>query len=51
MDYETYCEEELTIEEARIELEKHDCTVEEFTADYGIKESYLGAEVLEFLGY
>lgn len=52
MDYDTAMEEEVTREEARLEIERHDCEgFDAFLAEVGDKPTYQGSEVLNWLGY
>lgn len=53
MTYEDACEEEVTREEARLEIDKHDVDggFAQFLADVGDRPTYLGHEVLDWLGY
>ena len=51
--YEEACEAEVTREEAMLEIAKHDVEggFELFLKEVGDRESYLGKEVLDWLGY
>lgn len=51
--YEEACDAEVTREEARQEIAKHDVDggFEAFLRDVGDKETYSGQEVLDWLGY
>lgn len=52
MNYEDAVEATVTREEARREIDKHDCDGwDAFIADVGDKPEYDGAEVLGWLGY
>lgn len=51
MDYEEACEATVTKREALRELKRHGADAAEFFADVGEKDEYLGAEVLDWLGY
>jgi hypothetical protein len=52
MDYETACEIEISAKQARLEIEKHEgCSWDDFIADCSEKQTYLGSEVLDWLGY
>lgn len=53
MNYHEAIEAEVSREEARREIEKHDCDggFEQFLKDVGDKETYTGEEVLGWLGY
>lgn len=52
VDYETACEAIVSREEARLEIEKHDCDgFSAFLKDVGDRETYRGREVLDWLGY
>jgi hypothetical protein len=52
MTYEDAIAEEVTREEARREIAKHDCEgFEQFLRDVGDKPTYAGREVLDWLGY
>lgn len=51
--YEDACEAEVTREEARLEIARHDVDggFEAFLQEVGDRETYWGREVLDFLGY
>ena len=51
--YEEARDAEVTREEARLEIAKHevDGGWDQFLADVGDKETYFGYEVLDWLGY
>lgn len=53
MEYEEAIKARVSKEEARREIERHDCDggFDQFIADVGDKETYSGKEVLEWLGY
>ncbi len=53
MNYEDACEATVSREEARREIDRHDCDggFDAFLADVGDKPEYTGAEVLDWLGY
>ncbi len=53
MDYETACEAEVSRDEARQEIERHDVDggFAAFLADCGDHQAYQGAVVLDWLGY
>lgn len=53
MDYEEAIETTVSREEARREIERHDCDggFAAFVAEVGDRASYRGAEVLGWLGY
>lgn len=42
---------EVSKEEAKHEIEKHQCSFQEFISEIGDKEAYQGSEVLYWLGY
>jgi len=43
--------EVLTQERAKREIEKHSLLWEDFVSEVGLKDSYTGKEVLDWLGY
>ena len=51
--YEEACDAEVTREEARLEIAKHDVDggFESFVQEVGDRETYTGQEVLDWLGY
>lgn len=51
--YEDACEAEVTREEARLEVARHDVDggFELFLQEVGDRETYSGQEVLDWLGY
>lgn len=51
--YEEACEAEVTREEARLEIAKHDVDggFALFLKEVGDRETYTGREVLDWLGY
>lgn len=52
MDYDEACEATLTRDEARREIERHDCEGwKAFLTDVGDQEEYSGQVVLDWLGY
>lgn len=53
MDYDTALDAEVTREEARREIARHDIdgTFADFLAEVGDRDAYTGAEVLGWLGY
>ena len=53
MNYDEAVEAEVTREQARAEIAKHDADggFEQFLVDVGDRASYSGAEVLAWLGY
>lgn len=53
MNYDDACEASVTRAEAAAEIARHDCdgTFQDFLADVGDKDEYLGSEVLGWLGY
>lgn len=53
MTYEEACDEEVSREEARLEIAKHDVDggFELFLAEVGDRQTYMGYEVLNWLGY
>ena len=53
MNYEDACDAEVTREEARVEIEKHDLpgAFDLFLQEVGDRPTYIGREVLDFLGY
>ena len=51
MDYSQAMECKVTKKEARHEIELHFLKFDEFVAEVGLKESYKGSEVLNWLGY
>ncbi len=52
-DYFEACEAEVTREEARLEIGRHDCDggFARFLQEIGDREAYTGKEVLDWLGY
>ena len=52
MDYDTAVNVEITKREAQYEIEvQHGLSFADFTVEYGNKETYIGFEVLDWLGY
>lgn len=53
MNFVDACDAEVSREEARLEIAKHDTDggFEQFLKDVGDKETYEGREVLQWLGY
>lgn len=51
MDYETACEAIVTQAEALREIDRHSASHDEFFADCGRADSYVGQVVLDWLGY
>lgn len=52
MDYETACETIITREQAKREIERHQCEGwDAFLADCGDHNEYMGETVLTWLGY
>ncbi len=52
-NYQDACEAEITRTQARDEIAKHDVPggFEQFLIDVGDKATYLGSEILNWLGY
>ena len=49
--YEEAMEAEVSADEARREIEKHGLSWQDFLNDVGMKDMYIGQEVLDWLGY
>lgn len=51
MEYYDACEAEVTLEQARHEVEKHNLPWDEFVKEIGEYDTYRGRDVLDWLGY
>ncbi len=51
MNYEEAAESEVSPRDARREILRHGASWDEFIAEVGNKQIYLGSEVLDWLGY
>ena len=51
MNYSEAMKVQVTRAEAKREIEQHNLNFYDFVLDYGLKEFYVGSEVLNWLGY